>query len=79
MNFSPDIKIFLIGNKTDLEDKRLINKKDVEKYKEDNDLDFFIETSAKKGKILRKYWLKQKEYFTKIILYISMKRKIKRI
>ena len=49
MNSSPDIKIFLIGNKADLEDKRLINKKDAEKYKEDYDLDYFIETSAKTG------------------------------
>ena len=48
-NSSPDIKIFLIGNKADLEEKRIILKEDAEKYKEDYDLDFFIETSAKTG------------------------------
>ena len=49
MNSSPDIKIFLIGNKADLEEKRVVNKNLAEKYKEDFDLDFFIETSAKTG------------------------------
>ena len=49
MNSSPDIKIFLIGNKADLEEKRVINKDEAEKYKDDYELDFFIETSAKTG------------------------------
>ena len=46
---SPDAKIFLIGNKSDLEEKRKIEKEMGEKYKEENNLDFFIETSAKTG------------------------------
>ena len=49
MNSSPDIKVFLIGNKADLEEERVINKEQAEKYKEEYDLDFFIETSAKTG------------------------------
>ena len=49
MNSSPDIKIFLIGNKADLEKKRVINKDEAEKYKDDYELDYFIETSAKTG------------------------------
>ena len=49
MNSSPDIKVFLIGNKADLEEKRVINKDEAEKYKNDYDLDYFIETSAKTG------------------------------
>ena len=49
MNSSPDIKIFLIGNKTDLTEERVISKEMAEKIKEDYDLDFFIETSAKTG------------------------------
>ena len=49
MNSSPDIKVFLIGNKADLEEKREVDKNEAEKYKEDYDLDFFIETSAKTG------------------------------
>jgi len=49
MNSSPDIKVFLIGNKADLEEKRVINRDEAEKYKNDYDLDYFIETSAKTG------------------------------
>ena len=48
-NSSPDIKIFLIGNKADLEENRVISKAQAEKCKEEYDLDYFIETSAKTG------------------------------
>ena len=48
-NSSPDIKIFLIGNKADLEEHRVVNKAEAEKWKEDYDLDYFTETSAKTG------------------------------
>ena len=48
-NSSPDIKIFLIGNKTDLEDNRVITKEMAEKFKNDYEIDFFMEISAKTG------------------------------
>ena len=48
-NSSPDIKIFLIGNKADLEESRIVMKEDAENYKEEYDLDLFMETSAKTG------------------------------
>ena len=48
-NSSPDIKIFLIGNKSDLEELREIDKETAEKYKKEYGLDYFIETSAKTG------------------------------
>ena len=48
-NSNPDIKIFLIGNKADLEDKRKISKEIGEKFCNDHKLSFFIETSAKTG------------------------------
>ena len=48
-NSSPDVKIFLIGNKVDLEEERIISKEMAEKFKIDYDLDFFMETSAKTG------------------------------
>ena len=44
-----DIKIILVGNKADLEDERQVSKEEGEKFKEDNQLDLFIETSAKSG------------------------------
>ena len=46
---SPDIKIFLIGNKADLEDKRQIPKEKGEIFVNENKLSFFSETSAKTG------------------------------
>ena len=46
---NPDIKIFLIGNKADLEDKRQVTKESGEKFFKDNKLSFFSETSAKTG------------------------------
>ena len=45
----PDIRIILVGNKSDLEDQRKVQKEEGEKYKEDQQLDLFIETSAKTG------------------------------
>ena len=46
---NPDVKIFLIGNKADLEDKRRITKDQGEKLCSDHKLAFFMETSAKTG------------------------------
>ena len=48
-NANPDIKIFLIGNKIDLEESRKIPTEEARKFKEDYDLDLFMETSAKTG------------------------------
>ena len=44
-----DVRIFLVGNKADLEEDRKVKKEDAEKYKEDQHLDLFLETSAKTG------------------------------
>lgn len=46
---SPDAKVFLIGNKADLDNKRKVDKEMGFKYKDENNLDFFMETSAKTG------------------------------
>ena len=46
---NPDVKIFLIGNKIDLEDKREVQTENGEKFFKDNKLNFFMETSAKTG------------------------------
>jgi GTPase SAR1 family protein len=48
-NASPDIRVFLIGNKADLEDSRLITKEQGSQLQKDFDLDLFMETSAKTG------------------------------
>ena len=42
-----DVRIFLVGNKADLEEDRKVSKEEGEKYKLDQHLDLFMETSAK--------------------------------
>ncbi len=46
---NPDVRIFLVGNKADLEENRKVSKAEGEKYKTENNLDLFMETSAKTG------------------------------
>ena len=54
----PNLKIFLIGNKIDLEENRVIEKEKGEKFYLDHQLDFFIETSAKTGENAQKVFIK---------------------
>ena len=46
---NPDVKIFLVGNKCDLEDKRQVSKEEAEAFRKENNIDLFFETSAKTG------------------------------
>ena len=48
-----DVRIFLVGNKSDLEEDRKVTKEEGEKYKLDQHLDLFMETSAKTGQNAR--------------------------
>ena len=69
---NPKVRVFLVGNKADLEEERTVNIEEGEKFKEEKKLDIFMETSAKTGqnaknilleaaKILYKDYLKAKE------------------
>ena len=46
---NPDIKIFLIGNKLDLENNREVSFDEGKKYSNDHNIYYFNETSAKNG------------------------------
>ena len=48
-NSNPNVKVFLIGNKIDLEDERKVQTQEGEKYAEQYKICKFFETSAKKG------------------------------
>ena len=48
-NASPDINVFLIGNKIDLTDQREVTTKEGETFKDEFRLDKFVECSAKTG------------------------------
>lgn len=47
-NSKQNVKLILVGNKTDLEEKRVVSKEEGQKFADDNGLLFF-ETSAKSG------------------------------
>ncbi len=46
---NPDINIFLVGNKADLEDKRLVTKEMANDLCETHNIKYFLESSAKTG------------------------------
>ena len=46
---SPDCKVFLIGNKIDLEDQRVVETRQGETLKKNLGINMFMETSAKTG------------------------------
>ena len=48
-NSNPDIKIFLIGNKADLEEEREVELSEAKKFMEENGILYFSEASAKSG------------------------------
>ena len=54
----PNIKFFLIGNKSDLEQSRLVTKEQGIKFKEDNNLHYFTEASAKSEKDAQEIFIK---------------------
>ena len=58
---NPDCKVFLIGNKIDLEKEREITKEKAESYSKENKIDFFIESSAKTGFNAQKIFIKAAE------------------
>jgi small GTP-binding protein len=69
---NPNVRVFLVGNKSDLENERVISKEEGERFREEKKLDRFIETSAKTGenargalleaaKLLYKDYLKAKQ------------------
>ena len=49
LNCLPDTKLFLIGNNSHLEDKRMVTKEMAEKCKNDIGFDLFMEASAQTG------------------------------
>ena len=54
VNSSPDIKIVLIGNKSDLDNDRQVSYEEGKKYLDDDEVLKFFETSAKTGENIKK-------------------------
>ena len=55
---NPDAKVFLIGNKIDLESERQVSKEMGEQFSKDNNFDLFMEASAKNGFNTQKVFIK---------------------
>ena len=58
---NPDLKIFLIGNKADLEDQRVVQKADAEQLAKEHNIHLFLETSAKTGQNAQLVFVKAAE------------------
>ena len=61
---NPDVKIFLVGNKSDLEENRQVSKEEGQKFYEEHKLNLFLETSAKTG-------LNVQELFKKVAIILN--------
>jgi len=69
---NPDVRIFLCGNKSDLEDERKVTKEEGLKFKNDQGLDLFMETSAKTGYNARNVLIEAaKMLYTDYLKYIE--------
>lgn len=74
---NPDVKIFLVGNKVDLADKRVVKTEEGKQFYENYKLNLFIETSAKSGENVSELFKKAalllyKEHYT----YTNMANKL---
>ena len=58
---NPDAKVFLIGNKVDLENEREVKKEQGEEFSKLNKINFFTESSAKTGLNAQNIFLKAAE------------------
>jgi small GTP-binding protein len=67
---SPDIKLFLIGNKCDLEESRQVSAEEGHNLSVENGFDYFGETSAKTGINAQEIFIKAAK-----VLYIENKNK----
>ena len=72
-NSSPDVKIFLVGNKTDLEDKRNVTTEEAKALFDDLELDYFIESSAKTGINTDKIFVQAAKLLYKEYLFLNSK------
>ena len=71
-----DTKIFLVGNKADLEEERVISKEQGLEMKEILGCDFFIETSSKTGFNVQKMFVEAGLILCEEHLKIDLKPKI---
>ena len=62
---NPDVKIFLIGNKADLGEEREVDIDKGKQFIDENNIDYFSETSAKSGLNVKEVFMKAAELLYK--------------
>ena len=62
VKYSPDTRMYLVGNKCDLEDEREVTFEEGEKAKQDLGMENFFETSAKTGDHIQKTFEHMAQY-----------------
>ena len=51
---SPDVMVFLVGNKQDLESEREVSRESAMRFQRENNIKYWTETSAKSGDNIEK-------------------------
>ena len=76
-----DIRIFLVGNRNDLEKERKVTEEEGLKFKNENKLDFFMETCSKTGYNAKKIFIEAAKFLywdylkSRADLYKALKKK----
>ena len=71
---NPDVKVFLIGNKVDLEEEREVKKEEGEAFSKENKINLFMESSAKTGFNAQNIFIKAAQIlYEDYLLYHSKK------
>ena len=73
MHSNPDAKVFLIGNKIDLENERNVNREQGEQYANQNHFHLFLESSAKTGFNAQKIFIEAAKILYKDYLNFEQK------
>ena len=76
---NPDAKVFLIGNKVDLDNERVITKEQGETFYKTNKLNLFIESSAKTGFNAKRVFIKAINMNKKVIIVVIICYRVKAV
>ena len=59
----PDVMVFLIGNKLDLESEREVSREEAMRFQRENNIKYWVETSAKSGEQIESLFFDASKFF----------------
>ena len=62
----PDVMVFLVGNKLDLESEREVSREEAMRFQRENNIKYWIETSAKSGEHIESLFFDASKFFFRI-------------